>query len=120
MGFTFSNSTTITGKYRPNIKTSKKKLKQKFEVAKQWLLERMHESVIEVGQSIKKKIVGHYAYYGINGNYTSLVKFYKYIKYTWYRVLRKRSQKNKLKYSDFLRIWKYFEIPMPKVYVNIW
>ena len=120
LGFTFSNSTTLTGKYRPNIRTSKKKLKQKFEVAKQWLHEKMHEPVIEVGRSIKKKVVGHYAYYGINGNYTSLVKFYNYIKYTWFRVLRKRGQKNKIKYLDYLRIWDYLEIPEPKVYVEIW
>lgn len=120
LGFTFSNSTTITGKYRPNIRTSKKKLKQKFEVAKKWLHDKMHEPVIEVGKSIKKKIIGHYAYYGINGNYTSLLKFYNYMKYTWYRVLRKRGQKNKIKYVDFLRIWQYLEIPKPKIYVNIW
>lgn len=120
LGFTFSNSTTRTGKYKPNIKTSKKKLKQKFEVAKKWLHDKMHEPMIEVGKSIKRKIIGHYAYYGINGNYTSLLKFYKYMKYTWYRVLRKRSQRNKIKYIDFLRIWQYLEIPKPKIYVNIW
>ena len=34
LGFTFSNGKTLSGKYRPNIKTNKKKLKQKFEVAK--------------------------------------------------------------------------------------
>lgn len=33
LGFTFSNGKTIDGKYRSNIKTSKKKLKKKFEVA---------------------------------------------------------------------------------------
>lgn len=37
LGFTFLNGKTATGKYRPNIKTNKKKLKQKFEVAKKWL-----------------------------------------------------------------------------------
>ena len=120
LGFTFSNGKTRSGKYRPNIKTNKKKLKQKFEVAKKWLHDNMHAPLIEVGLSIRKKIIGHYAYYGINGNYTSLLKYYKYLKYTWYYTLRKRSQKNKIKYTDFLRIWKYLEIPTPKIYVNIW
>ena len=32
LGFTFTNAKTRTGKYRPNIKTNKKKLKQKFEI----------------------------------------------------------------------------------------
>lgn len=120
LGFTFSNGKTIDGKYRPNIKTSKKKLKKKFEIVKKWLHDNMHGPVIEVGLSIRKKIIGHYAYYGINGNYTSLVKFYKYLKYTWFYTLRKRGQKNKIKYLDFLRIWEYLEIPKFKIYVNIW
>lgn len=34
LGFTISNGKTLNGKYRPNIKTNKKKLKQKFEIAK--------------------------------------------------------------------------------------
>lgn len=120
LGFTFSNGKTINGKYRPNIKTNKKKLKQKFEVAKKWLHDKMHEPILEVGISIRKKIIGHYAYYGINGNYSSLLKYYKYLKYTWYNTLRKRGQKNKIKYLDFLRIWNYLDIPTPKIYVNIW
>lgn len=74
----------------------------------------MHEPILEVGISIRKKIIGHYAYYGINGNYTSLLK------YTWYHTLRKRGQKNKIKYLDFLRIWNYLDIPTPKICVNIW
>lgn len=120
LGFTFSNGKTLNGKYRPNIKTNKKKLKQKFEVAKKWLHDKMHEPILEVGTSIRKKIIGHYAYYGINGNYSSLLKYYKYLKYTWYYTLRKRGQKNKIKYLDYLRIWNYLDIPTPRIYVNVW
>lgn len=120
LGFTFYNGTTTTGKYRPIIKTSKKKLKLKKQNAKKWLRDKIHENIIIVGESLKKKVIGHYAYYGINGNYKSLVLFYKYIKYTWFKELRKRGQKNKINYLDFLRIWKYLKIPEPKIYVNIW
>ncbi len=120
LGFTFSNGRAINGKYRPNITTSMKKLSQKFKIAKEWLHKKMHEPIYEVGLAIKKKVVGHYAYYEINGNYKKLVKFYKYIKYTWYKVLRKRGQKRKIKYKDFLRIWKSLEIPEATIIVDIW
>ncbi len=120
LGFTFTNGKTITGKYRPNIKTNKKKLKQKFEVIKKWLHDRMHEPIVMVGRTLRKKIIGHYAYYGVSGNFSSLLKFYKYIKYTWYYTLRKRGQKNKIKFPDFLRIWNYLEIPRPRIYANVW
>jgi len=120
LGFTFSNSQTRDGKYRPNITTSMKKLKQKFKSVKDWLHENMHKPIYEVGKKIKPKLIGHYAYYGINGNYKRLVKFYKYIKYEWFRVLRKRGQKKPIKYKDYIRIWKSLEIPEPTIYTNIW
>ncbi len=120
LGFTFYNGRTQTGKYRPIIITSKKKMKQKKETIKKFLYEHMHEFILDVGETIKKKMIGHYAYYGINGNYVQLLKFYKYVKHTWYYTLRKRGQKNKIKYPDFLRIWKFLNIPTPKIYVNIW
>ena len=120
LGFTFYNGKTTTGKYRPIVKTSKKKIKQKRENVKKWLHDKMHEPIAMVGESLKRKVLGHYAYYGINGNYKALVLYYKYIKYTWYRVLRKRGQKNKIKYLDYLRIWQWIRIPEPRVCIDIW
>ena len=80
LGFTFYNGKTVNGKYRPVIKTDKKKLKQKKQNAKKWLYEKMHEQIIMVGKSLRRKVIGHYVYYGVNGNYEALVSFYKYIK----------------------------------------
>lgn len=120
LGFTFYNGKTSTGKYRPVIKSSKKKLKQKRTNAKKWLHENMHKPILEVGQNLVAKVRGHYTYYGISGNYNCIVGFHKYIKYTWFKTLRKRGQKHKIRYGDYLRIWKFLEIPEPKVYVNIW
>lgn len=120
LGFTFVNGKTQTGKYRPVIKTSKKKLKQKKQAMSKWLYDNMHSPIAETGRTLKKKLIGHFAYYGINGNYLDLLKFYKYVKYKWFRTLRKRGQKNKIKYLDYLRIWNYLEMPLPKVYVTIW
>ena len=120
LGFTFYNGKTTTGKYRPVIKSSKKKQKQKRQIIKQWLFDNMHEPILEVGEIIRKKIIGHYNYYGINSNYSSVVGFYKYVKYTWLKTLRKRGQKHPISYVDFLRIWKWLKIPEPRICVNIW
>ena len=61
LGFTFINGKTINGKYRPIIKTSKKKLKQKQQNVKKWLYERMHEPLINVGELLKKKIITYFS-----------------------------------------------------------
>ena len=66
-------------------RTSKKKLKQKRQSAKEWLRGHMHESIPEtvekLNKKLNKKLVGHYRYYGIYGNWISLKKFYSYVKY---------------------------------------
>lgn len=120
LGFTFINGKTREGKYTVHIQTSKKKMKKSKANIKTWLKANMHKPIWETLQMIKVKIIGHYNYYGINGNYKSLVKYYKYVKYKYYRTLRKRGQKHPIKYKDYLRIWKASNMPLPKLCVNIW
>ena len=120
LGFTFMNGKTKDGKYRVLVRTSKKKLKQKKENAKQWLENNMHENIIEILEKLKLKLIGHYRYYGINGNYKWLLKFYKYIKYAYYRILRKRGQKHPIPYERYIYYWRTMEMPAPVICVNIW
>lgn len=120
LGFTFINSKTIHGKYRVLVKTSKKKLKQKKQNAKIWLRDNMHNDILEVMEKIKLKISGHYRYYGVNGNYKWMLKFYKYIKYEYYNILKRRGQKHPIPYGRYIYYWDKLEIPKPMIYVNIW
>jgi len=119
LGFEFHNGKTIKGIYRTHIITSRKKLKLKRATTRLWIREHMHDPIAELCKRINRKIVGHYNYYGISGNYDSLVKFYKYVKYTLYKWLNRRDQKGKMKYGDFLRIWQYY-VNEPSVKVDIW
>ena len=119
LGFEFHNDKTINGKYRTNIITSRKKLKVKRASAKAWIKEHMHDPLAKICKSLNRKLVGHYNYYGINGNFESLIKFYKYIRYTLYKWLNRRDQKGKMKYDHFLRVWEYY-IEEPRVKVDIW
>lgn len=120
LGFTFYNGMTRTGKYRVVIKTAKKKLKQKKENAKKWLHDNMHGSIRDILERIKLKVIGHYRYYGVNGNYLDLLKFYKYVKYAYYRVLKKRGQKHPIPYSRYLFYWELIGVPEPRICINIW
>lgn len=118
LGFTHYNGKSHWGRYCVLHRTSKKKLKQKRQSAKQWLREHMHESIPETIEKLNKKLVGHYRYYGIYGNWISLKKFYSYVKYELWRTKRRRDQSRWLtwrKYSDILRI---HPIEGPKVYLT--
>lgn len=119
LGFTFFNSKTRTGKYRLGVRTSKKKLKAKRQAAKAWLKERMHKPVAETMQIIASIVRGHCNYYGVNGNFHAVQSFWKYLKYSAYRVLNRRHQKRSLKYGKYLRIWNYY-VKEPHLTTDIW
>ena len=119
LGFTFVNSKTRTRKYRVLVKTSKKKLKQKKKSAKKWLKENQHQDMIITMEKLRIKLIGHYNYYGVNGNYRWISLFNKYIKYEYYEVLKKRGQKHPIPYDKYLQYWNKL-IPKPEIKVNIW
>ena len=119
LGFTFYNTTTGGGKYRLGIRSSKKKLKAKRQAAKEWLRTRLTKPVAETMKLLASIIRGHCNYYGVNGNFHAIQNFWKYLKYSTYRMLNRRDQKGKLKYLKFLRIWNYY-IPKPHLTKDIW
>ena len=119
LGFTFYNTTTRGGKYRLGIRSSKKKLKAKKQAAKEWLRTRLTKPVAETMKLLASIIRGHCNYYGVNGNFHAIQNFWKYLKYSTYRMLNRRDQKGKLKYPKFLRIWNYY-ISEPHLAKDIW
>jgi len=120
LGFRFINGRDREGSYRVHIRTSKKKLNLKRQIAKEWLTERMHKPIWQTLETLKLKLNGHVNYYGVNGNLRSVQNFFNYVKYTFYRVLRRRGQKKPIKFKDFIRIWDAAGFKPPKVCVNIW
>ena len=120
LGFSFYNGSTSTKKYRVKIKTSKKKLKQKKEQAKKWLRENITTNIFIMLEKVKLVLIGHYNYYGVNDNYLDLLKYYKYIKYEYFRVLQRRSQVHPIPYNKYIYYWNVSEIPKPRICVNIW
>ena len=119
LGFDFHNGKTINGKYRTHIKSSVKKLKVKRQNLKEWARKNMHNPIDAIMTTLNRKLEGHYNYYGINGNYRSIKKFFTYAKHTMFRVFNRRSQKRHMKYEDFERIWKCY-INLPRIKVNLW
>lgn len=119
LGFTFFNTKTLEGKYRLGIRTSKKKLKAKKQGAKAWLKTQMTKPVSETMKTLAAIVRGHCNYYGVNGNFTGILKYWKYLKYETYRMLNRRDQKGKLLYLKYLRIWNFY-VPKPHLAQDIW
>lgn len=120
LGFTHINGKTRKGYYKVVHKTSRKKLKAKKIVAKEWIKENMHKPVNEIIKKLNIKLLGHYRYYGISDNSNKLQEFMRYITRTLFKQLRRRSQKNRISWEKYLRILKYNPIIQPKIYVSLY
>ena len=120
LGFTHINGETRTGKYTVLHRTSKAKLKAKKQIVKEWLKENIHGKPSDTIELLNKKLVGHYRYYGISGNYEGLLKFYRYIRIALYKTLTRRSQRAYLTWRRYRMLLEKHPIAKPRIYVNIW
>lgn len=119
LGFTFFNTHTRGGKYRLGVRTSKNKLKAKKQTVKAWLKTRLTKPVSRTMELVKLSLTGHCNYYGVSGNYHMIQNFYKYVKYSCFRMFNRRHQKKSMKYDKFLRIWNYY-VKEPHLFIDIW
>ena len=120
LGFTFINGKTLTGKYRIIYRTSRKKLTAKKQAVKEWLIENLHNKPSDTITLLNKKLVGHYRYYGISGNYQSLLNFYKFAVTAFYKALTRRSQRAYLTKPRFYSLLNLHPIVKPKIYASVW
>ena len=119
LGFTHYNNETRTRKYRVGHKMSKKKRKIKKCAITKWCNDNKHKILTELITILNKKLIGMYAYYGINGMMKELYKLYYHVKYALYKALNRRGQRG-IKYKKYLIILERIPIAKPKIYKNIW
>lgn len=70
-------------------------------------------------EKLKQKLIGYYRYYGITDNTENLDKFRYLVRRLTFKWLNRRSQKRSYNWTSFDAMFKYFNIPKAKVYVNI-
>lgn len=118
LGFTHYCSIGSKGKFRVKRKTSSKKLRAKIQEMKEWLKKRIHCKVSETIQLLNIKLMGYYRYYGITDNTKGIRQFYQIVMRMLYKVLNRRSQKNRYSYQYYYeKVQK--KIIKPRIYVNI-
>ena len=119
LGFMHYNGTTRTGKYIVGHKMSKKKRKLKHKSITKWIKEHRAFKFIETINLLNKKLIGLYAYYGINGMLGELYKIYYHTLYALRNSIFRRSQRC-LSLKTFNRITQRVPIAEPKIYKDIW
>ena len=70
--------------------------------------------------ALKRRLVEHFNYFGVNGNHRSLARVVHATQRVWRKWLRRRSQRTRLTWERFNRLLERFSFPRPRVVVRIW
>ena len=121
LGFThYCSKSDKTGRFRVKRKTSRKKFKQKVQEFKIWIKANRNKPLGEIMKTVKKKLIGHYNYYGITDNSIMIYKYTCEVRKLLLKWLNRRSQKKSYDSDGFSKMINIFKIPCPKIKVNIY
>jgi group II intron reverse transcriptase/maturase len=120
LGFTHFCDKTRRGTFKVGRKTSKKKFIQKMKAMNDWLKGiRNLIALKEWWGILRVKLMGHYRYYGISGNYRMLRKYYWRTSELAFKWINRRSQKRSFTYDKYCK-YLLAALPKPKIYHSIY
>jgi len=96
----------LTAKDR--LARSLKAINQRCKRMRHWPLRAQHQRLCRV-------LKGHYAYFGISGNYKRLRLLHQCVRRLWHRWLSRRSSKSYVLWERYLRMLERFALPSPKI-----
>jgi group II intron reverse transcriptase/maturase len=115
LGFTHYWRKSRKGKWMVGRKTDSNKLRRAISAISAWCKANRHLKMREQWETMRAKITGHYAYYGISLNYRSISEFRQRILAVWQKWLKRRGKqgrRNWKSYNDYLKDW---PVPIPKI-----
>jgi hypothetical protein len=115
LGFTHYWTKSRKGNWVVGRKTDSKRLKRAITAVKAWCKENRCEPIRKQWETLKAKIIGHYAYYGISMNYKSIAEFYELAKATWLKWLNRRGNKGHRTWESFHDYLKGWPLPKPRI-----
>jgi len=108
------------GGWHISWKTRKARLRRAINDAYDLCRRQRHRSVPEQHAALKRRIQGHFNYFGINDNHRSLSTLVCYVRRAWYKWLNRRGQRSRLNWERFDDLHRDFPLPTPRLCVNLW
>lgn len=115
LGFEFYWANTRQGKKTVKRRTSKKKFRASLANLKEWLGKNRSRPLKVLAVTLRRKLLGHFNYYGVIGNSDRLWRYYSASSRIVFRGLNRRSQRKSYNWTGFNQMWKTLGIPVPSI-----
>ena len=115
LGFTLYCTRNRQGHYRVGLRTEKSRFRLSLANLRDLMRRMCHLPIREQVNNLNRVLRGHYAYYGIAGNFRTLQRVYRAVERYWRRMLCRRSRKGAVSWEVFQRIKQRFPLQRPKL-----
>lgn len=115
LGFTHYWGRSRRGFWAVKRKTARGRLSRAIMKVGDFLRRHAHWSVPEQHTILGQKLRGHYAYYGVTGNYACLAGFRSAVMWLWRKWLGRRNRLGPLAWPQFAKFLERFPLPRGRV-----
>ena len=114
LGFTFISGKSRSGKFLVKRKTRRDRLQAKLKMITREIRRRMHQPIPTLGEWLGCVVKGYFNYHAVPTNIRALATFRDEITRRWLRILRRRSQLNRLTWERMVAIADTW-LPRPRI-----
>lgn len=120
LGFTLHWGRARSGRWVLRCKTRHASLRRAIRSVAEWCRRNRHLPVAKQHAALTRRLRGHFNYFGVSGNFRSLMPLVESTKRSWFKWLRRRSQRTRLNWPRFASMLERYPLPRPRISVNIW
>jgi RNA-directed DNA polymerase len=111
LGFTHYWARSRKGNWVVKRKTAAARFRRAVRMLAHWCRCHCHESIAEQHQTLRHKLRGHYAYFGITGNSEALRRFRDVVARLWRTWLARRSWRAAWSWASFSALLQRYPLP---------
>ena len=115
LGFTHFWGRSRRGKREVRRKTASKRFTRAIQRVREYCRIYRHLSIPEQHEGLLRKLLGHYAYFGVHGNEARLVTFRCEAFRAWQKWLDRRSHNGRMTWPRFNSMLRYHPLPLPRL-----
>jgi RNA-directed DNA polymerase len=120
LGCTFYWARSRQGRWGMWCKTRRASLRRAKTAIYDWCRRHRHQPIEAQHAALGQRWRGHYNYFGVSGNFRSVLRVVEATKRAWYKWLCRRSQRKRLNWKRFVDLLRQFPLPRPRIVVRIW
>jgi RNA-directed DNA polymerase len=115
LGLTHIATRSRKGYFAIHVRTMRKRLRRSLKAANEWCKENRHLALKVQQESLNRKLLGHYQYYGRRTNFQSLSRFYWTVLRMWKKSLNRRTRGKTMRWERFNHILAHYPLKLPRI-----